>query len=194
MNVVGAVRQIIINNAGATALLANSTAVYPVVLPQAKVYPAVTIKIGDDRQNNCKGSTTDLDIVEVLIGVFANTYDKAQAVDTAVRSAIDGFSGTIVTTVDSVVHFFEDIRFLYRTDEYDQENQLFYRVVSYKCRYGRTIPAIPLGMDWNAFLDSLTEYDSDEAAGLGGVAIGDVYMTSDNHMSAPGGIPKQRRI
>ena len=91
MNVVGAVRQIIINNAATTALLANSTAVYPVVLPQAKVYPAVTIKIGDDRQNNCKGSTTDLDIVEVLIGVFANTYDRAQAVDTAVRNAIEGF-------------------------------------------------------------------------------------------------------
>lgn len=188
MNVVGAVRHIIISDSDVTGLLASATAVYPVVLPQANVYPAVTVKIGDDRQNNCKGATTDMDVVEVLIGVFSKTYDATQKIDTAIRNAVDGFYGAVTTSPDSVVHFFEDISFLYRTDDYDEENKLFYRTVSYKCRYKRTIPAAPIGQTWAELVASLPVYASDEEASADGLEAGDVYLSSSNHQDVRGGI------
>lgn len=45
-----------------------------------------------------------------------------------------------------------------------------------------------------ALLDEFDEYDSDEAAAAGGVASGGWYRASDDHVSAPGGIPKQNRL
>jgi hypothetical protein len=31
-------------------------------------------------------------------------------------------------------------------------------------------------------------YDSDESAAAGGIAIGSLYLTADNHVAAPGGL------
>jgi hypothetical protein len=137
MNAVGAIRQLIIDDAATVALLSSNTAVYPVIVPQGNQYPALSVKIGDDRQGNCKGATTDVDILEIIIGVFAKTYFAAQKIDSSVRAAIDGFNGTVVTEPDNESHFFEDVSFLYRNDDYDEENKLFYRVVAYRCRYRR---------------------------------------------------------
>jgi hypothetical protein len=188
MNVVGAVRHIIISDSDVTGLLATNESVFPVVIPQAGNYPAVTVKIGDDRQNNCKGATTDMDVVEVLVGIFSKTYDKSQRVDTAIRNAIDGFNGAVTTSPDNVVHFFEDISFLYRNDDYDEENKLFYRTVSYKCRYKRTVPAVPIGQTWAELVASLPVYESDEQASAAGLQPGDVYLSSADHQDVRGGI------
>ncbi len=43
-------------------------------------------------------------------------------------------------------------------------------------------------------LSEFDEYDSDEAAVIGGVASMGWYRTSDNHVSVPGGILKQNRL
>ena len=43
-------------------------------------------------------------------------------------------------------------------------------------------------------LSEFDEYDSDEAAVIGGVASMGWYRTSDNHVSVPGGMLKQNRL
>lgn len=45
-----------------------------------------------------------------------------------------------------------------------------------------------------ALLSEFDEYDSDAAAAIGGVASMGWYRTSDDHVSAPGGILKQNRL
>lgn len=40
------------------------------------------------------------------------------------------------------------------------------------------------------YFDSLPEYDSNEAAILGGLSVGDIYLTADNHVAFPGGLLK----
>lgn len=47
--------------------------------------------------------------------------------------------------------------------------------------------------DFAAYFSSLPEYDSDESAIADGLEVGDIYKTADNHVSLPGGLPKQVR-
>jgi hypothetical protein len=42
--------------------------------------------------------------------------------------------------------------------------------------------------------DDFNEYDSDESAQAGGVSSGGWYITSDSHISAPGGILKKNKL
>lgn len=199
MNVVGAVREIILSDAATVALIA-SNAVYPVILPQTKTYPAITLLINDDRPEDYKWSpTAEKDRVELAIGIWAPTYDQAQKIDTAVRDAIDGFVGTVTTAADNVDHYIYDTAFLRRSDDYDQENKQFYRTVFYRVTYHRDIPSVPAGppftnnwqAQWQAAMNGLEEYDSTEAAVLDGYTVGMVYKSSSNHSSAPAGIPIQ---
>jgi hypothetical protein len=197
MNAVGAIRQVILDDAVTVALLVSNTAVYPTILPQTKPYPSITLMIGANGQENSKWTpTASEDRIELVVGVWADTYDKAQNIDTAVRNAIDGYVGS-VTTSDSVAHYFRDVAFKDRKDGYDQENKLFYREVTYRVIYLRDVPQLPFGPPWvsqaQAWFDSLPEYDSDESAILDGMSVGQVYLTADNHVTETGGLPKQIR-
>ena len=197
MNAVGAIRKIILDDSATVALLNSNTSVYPTVLPQSKEYPAVTLMILDAKPNDSKTQTSPIDNVQVAATIFAKTYDAAQQIDTAVRNAIDGFSGG-VTTSDSTVHYIDEVRFLTRKDDFDEESILFVRQCLYDVRYYREIPPLPFGTPYTtqsqAWMDSLPEYDSDQAALDDGMTTGQVYLTSNAHESLPGGVPKQIRL
>ena len=45
--------------------------------------------------------------------------------------------------------------------------------------------------NFKKYLNDLPEYDSDESAISGGLSVGDVYKTSFNHVSSPGGLAKE---
>ena len=197
MNAVGAIRKIILDDSATVALLNSSTSVYPTVLPQSKEYPAVTLMILDAKPNDSKTQTSPIDNVQVAATIFAKTYDAAQQIDTAIRNVIDGFEGG-VTTSDSTVHYIDAVRFLTRKDDFDEESILFVRQCLYDVRYYRDVPPLPFGTPYTtqsqAWMDSLPEYDSDQAALDDGMTTGQVYLTSDAHESLPGGVPKQIRI
>ena len=194
MNAVGAIRQIILDDAVTVALLANSTAVYPVVLPQTDVYPAVTLRVAGYRPNDTKTGTSSVDNVTVYISVFAKTYEACQNIDEAIRTAIDGFYGGIETS-DSVIHYIDAVRFLNRDDDFDQESVLFVRNVSYDVRYKREEPPLPFGLPYvtqaQVWFDSLPIYSSDDDAIVDGMEAGQVYKTSASHVSLPFGVAKQ---
>ena len=134
MNVVGAIRKVILDNAGVVALLSSNTSVYPVLIPQTETYPAVSLAITSGRPSDSKTQNSPIDNVYIDAVMLAKTYDEAQAIDTAIRVAIDGFYGN-VTTSDSVVHHIDACRFLTRKDDFDEENVLFIRVATYDVRY-----------------------------------------------------------
>ena len=136
MNAVGAIGKLITDDAGTVALLPTNSSVYPVIIPQGKPYPAVTLTISSTKPNDSKTQISPIDNVIVSVKIFAKTYDKTQQIDTEIRRVIDGFDGT-VTTTDAVVHKFDEIRFLTREDGYDEENRLFVRMANYDVRYYR---------------------------------------------------------
>lgn len=197
MNAVGAIRQIILDDAVTVALLFDATSVYPTVLPEQKQYPAIMLMISDSKPNDSKTQVSGVDNVQISAYFFAKTYDRAQQIDSAVRVCIDGFTGG-VTTSDSTVHYLDSVRFLSRKDDFDEENALFVRIAIYDVRYLREIPPLPFGTPYigatQVWLDSLPEYDSDESAVADGLTFKQVYRTADNHTSGIGGIPKQVRI
>lgn len=197
MNAVGAIREVILADSITTALLATVTSVYPVIVPQGLEYPAVTLAIGEDRPETYKWTpTAEKERCEMVVGIWAKTHDEVQKIDTALRSAIDGFIGG-VTTSDDVYHYIHDTAYQNRRDDYDIENKLFYRSVFYRVIIHRDVPPIPIGTPYvsqsQAWFDSLPEYDSDESAIADGMSVGQVYLTADNHMTETGGLPKQIR-
>ena len=196
MNAVGAIRQILLEDATLMALLAP-TAIYPMVLPQDKKYPAITLQVIDTRPNDSKTQVSPVDNIPIALTIYAKDYNKAQTIDDECRKAIDGFSGGI-TTSDDAVHDIRDVRFLSRKDEFDQENVLFIRQTVYDVRYYRDIPPLPFGPPYvsesKAWMKLLPVYDSDESAVADGLIFEDVYLTADNHVSGMGGVPKQVRI
>lgn len=197
MNAVGAIRQIILEDATTTAMLATPTAVYPAALPQTDQYPAIVLMISDLKPNDSKTQVSGVDNVQVLCMVFAKTYNSAQQIADSVRACIDGFSGG-VTTSDDAVHYFDNIRFLSYKDGLDQESVLFVREAIYDVRLKRDVPPVPFGAPYvsssKAWMALLPVYDSDESAVADGLEFEDVYLTADNHVSGMGGVPKQVRL
>lgn len=51
---------------------------------------------------------------------------------------------------------------------------------------------MPTNGYYQEWLDALLPFDSDESAATGGIAVGKWYVTSDNFMGMPGGVPKKR--
>jgi hypothetical protein len=67
------------------------------------------------------------------------------------------------------------------------------RIVTNKTtvRFPAALPVSPLAQ-LQAAVDALDTsnhiYDSDESAAAGGIAIGSLYLTAENHVAAPGGL------
>ncbi len=189
MNTVGAIRKILLDEATVTGLLADNTSIYPVVLPQQKQYPAVALMIVDAKPNDSKTQVSGVDNVQVVANIFAKTYDQAQSIDTAIRNAVDGFSGG-VTTSDTTIHYIDAVRFLGRKDEFDEESVLFVRQCVYDVRYYREIPAFPFGTPYQSQSANWPLWNNDEDAKAGGtdergnvvaaIPVGGFYLTGPN--------------
>lgn len=195
MNAVGAVRELILSDSATVMQLASATSVYPTILPQKIPYPAITLRIGGDNPENYKWTpTAEKDRVDLVVVIFAKTYDVVQKIDTSVRDAIDGFVGGVTTHPDEVEHYIYDIKFLNRRDDFDQENVLFFREISYFVTYHRNVAAVPAGTPYTAqikaWMDSLPEYSSDADA-LIDLSIGMVYKGAGDHVLGLKGVPIQ---
>lgn len=192
MNVVGALRQILLSNTAVQALVDDN--VFPVVYPQGSVYPAIVVSINSVIPDNKKQQASDEDRVSVSVISLANNYDKAQKIHEAARRAIDNFSGT-VTTTDTVNHYLKSVQFTNMSDSYDDENRLFYRTATYDVIYFRdpflAVIGDPFESNAVVWFDSLPVYLSDEEALADGALPGSIYKTGVGHVSDPAGLPKQ---
>ena len=176
MNITGPIRQLIVDNATAAAIVDER--VFPVVLPQETTYPAVRLTVLDTKGNETKTSAADWDKVQFEISSFATTYDEAQRLDDAIRAAIDTFSG--VVTVGAIAHGFKLIQYTRRQDLFEPEVNMFHRraeyVVIYALDAASMIPSQLVGGN----------YESDEAALLAGLEYGQYYHAF-HHVSAAQG-------
>ena len=108
MNVTGPIRTIIAANGAANTIFSGR--VYANALPQSNgTLPAATVTIDNVRATNTKTSASDLDFVSVQLVVVGDSYADAEDGAKAIRTAIDGYQGTV--TVSGTPYKIELIEF-----------------------------------------------------------------------------------
>lgn len=84
-------------HAGVSALVA--TRVYPVVLPQAPTFPALTYQLISEIRPSHIGGPGHLPGALYQVTAWGTTLLSVRAVLDAVRGALDGYQGTVGTVV-----------------------------------------------------------------------------------------------
>jgi len=178
MNITGAIRQLIVDNATAAAIVGQR--VYPVILPQSAIYPAVKMHIVSSGGNNTKSGVSSEDTIMLQVSSFAFTYNDAQRSDDAIRAAIDYYRGTVL--VGAVVHGLDLVEYIGSVDLYEEEPKVFHRASDYKIRYSRN-PAVMIPEQLIGGI-----FESDEAALLAGLEYGQYYHAAGDHVSESKGV------
>lgn len=96
MNVSGIIAVRIAANATAHALLSNR--VYPGKVKQEAGYPAVAVNLITPGPTNTKTGDSDIDITLVQVDIYGSTYTSTANTASAVRAALDYYSGTVSLT------------------------------------------------------------------------------------------------
>lgn len=87
-----AIYSILSNAAPVTALV--STRIYPDIATVDAVYPFVVYSVENTLPTDTKDGPSGLDVVQVAVMIYANTYTSAQDIAGAVRTALDRTAGT----------------------------------------------------------------------------------------------------
>lgn len=72
-----------------------STRIYPLVAAQDTAVPFITFRTVQRRPSNTKINPSYLDVYEVEINIYSNSYTNACAISDAVRAALDYKKGTV---------------------------------------------------------------------------------------------------
>ena len=102
----------VLNGASAVTTIATG-GIFPDIVPQLKVPPFVAYRTQSADYNETKDGVSDLDEFDVTVVSIAKTRTAAEGLAAAVRTALDGYEGTINSVVvDSI----------YITDESNRYN------------------------------------------------------------------------
>jgi len=116
-----AIRDILIKNSTVAGLVGSR--VYPVLLPQRPVFPAVTYQRISGTSDMALTGATGLSHPRFQVDVWSATYSATQALADAVREALNNYSGTVGSVViGSVVLQAE-------RDQYETDPVALFRVI-----------------------------------------------------------------
>lgn len=113
-----------------------STRIYPLTIPQKAQYPAVVVTIIANEPFDTKTEASTLDAWRVQIDSYAATALSAQQLDSAIRTAIDRFRGTVTVTGDAA-YFVDGIRYENTNEIMEPEKDIFRRSTDYQIRLHR---------------------------------------------------------
>ena len=91
-----AIKKILDDDAGVGAICANR--IYPQFAPQGSAMPFVTYDIISNVPLNSKGDTSAIDSFRVQVNCIGVSMDAVAGLAAAVRTALDGYSGTPTAT------------------------------------------------------------------------------------------------
>lgn len=111
---------VLINNAAVIAIVkpddTKPAKVYPMVIPQKIKVPAITYQRVTTEPSNVKDGPSTLDVNQIDIDSWADTYDEAKDLAAAVRAALDRlpdatYNGDILQSIafDNQVDDFSEI-------------------------------------------------------------------------------------
>lgn len=111
-----AVYNLLSTNSTLTALV--STRIYPVRTPQAVTAPFLVYAISSEPVDTKDGIATQ-ELHEIQVTAFALTYESAQSIKAAVKSALDRKNGTIQSNKVQTIIFVDE------RDGYEDAPKLF---------------------------------------------------------------------
>ena len=128
MNVTGPIRQIILSNPAAFALVGSR--VYPVLIPKSATLPAVSLQVVSNLPSDTKSGVSTVDLIRLQVDSYGTTYATAAAVDEAVRGAIDKYAGTVNVTgsglaASGVNYTIGGVRYETTQDIFEDQSEVF---------------------------------------------------------------------
>lgn len=93
----GDFRTILTGDAGVSALV--GTKIYWSEIPQGKTRPVICLHLVSELNNHTMGGTVDLEDATVQVDCWGDTWTDAITLSEAVKAALDGYSGTVGSTV-----------------------------------------------------------------------------------------------
>lgn len=87
-----AIYYLLSNAAPVTALVSNR--IFPDIATHDAVYPFIVYGVEGVQPSDTKDGPSGLDVVQVAVMVYANTYSAAQDIAAKARTALDRASGT----------------------------------------------------------------------------------------------------
>ena len=79
------------------------TKIFPVQVPQDTGFPAIVYQHDSQVPTNIKDGPSPLDVVGLVVTIYADNYSDAQDIATSVRRILDHFQGTVEgVTVDKI--------------------------------------------------------------------------------------------
>jgi len=100
-----AIYNILSNASGVTNLV--GTDIFPVQAPKNTNAPFVVYRINNTEPTQQKDGASPIDQEQVQVDTYAKTYTGAHSIATAIRSALDDYSGTAASIVIRHI-WFED--------------------------------------------------------------------------------------
>jgi len=116
-------------DAGITALV--GTRIYPQLLPQAPMFPAISYQVVSGFRETAMDGPAGVNRARLQFDCWASTYLQAEAVANAVRVAIDGFKGSI----GSPARVLQSVFFAGERDLYEPDPPAFRRSADYLITY-----------------------------------------------------------
>lgn len=120
----------LLNASSAVKAIVN-TRFYPIIAPQGATVPLITYKTTQRLPSPTKMSTSMLDTYDFTVTMFHNDYTILCNLCEAVRTAMDGFTGT--TNTVAVQH----LVYSSGTEGYIEEGNYFYIEENYSMRIQR---------------------------------------------------------
>ncbi len=120
-------RDYLIADSGLSALV--SERVHPVLLPQNSTLPAVTYQLISQDPLHTLDGPVNLNRPRVQFDVWADTYLEMEAVNDALRNALDGFTGGIGGSPPSLI--VQGAFLVTERDLFESEPELFRRSADY---------------------------------------------------------------
>ena len=127
-SVTKAIKYILNNTAGVTAIIGTKS--HAGRAPQETAAPYVVFDIVSVEPTDSKTRPSSVDAVRVQIDCYATTYAGVEALNDAVRSALDAY--TIGATVNGVK--VDGIKYITENATIDEETDIFRRSSDYQIR------------------------------------------------------------
>jgi hypothetical protein len=112
-----------------TAVNGNNK-VFPVIVPQDKIFPCTTYEITNVSNFLSKGGSLNSCDVSIRIACFADSYNTTYNQAKAVVEALDLFE---VTYTEDSVSYTAKFRFLDLDDDYFKTSEKFYKNINFNC-------------------------------------------------------------
>ncbi len=156
MNIGKAIYSILKDDTVIDTLVADR--VYPISAPQRYSFPLIVYSVISVVPYDTKSGPSTVDEVRIQIDSFSKTYSNMVGIDSAIRSAMDRYSHTMVGDMQ-----LDGIRYLNSQESKDSELNYFHRVSDFQVRVKRSF--------WNYITDDTDTTIMDEDGNLLGIVI-----------------------